>query len=111
MKIDKLRNIVSDALQSRGYCEAEAQQFIEQLVSNSEKGATETLPGSGIFCPEDKQLKCAASFRRQINEYERLWRTWMDRCHDLRNYLQEAVRPFNKKIKEIDIYHDKDKNL
>ena len=109
MKIDKLRNIVSDALQSRGYCEAEAQQFIEQLVSNSEKGATETLPGSGIFCPEDKQRQCVSGLMRQVDEYKRLWNTWMDRCFELQKYLQEALAPFNKKIKEIDFYSGKGK--
>ena len=111
MNIDKLKNIVLDALQSRGYSESEAQQFVEQLIFNADKGATETLPGSGIFCPEDKQRKCVGGLMRQINEYKRLWNTWMARCHDLQNYVEEAVAPFNKKIKEINIYREKDKNL
>lgn len=104
MKTDKLKNITLDALQSRGYSQSEAEQIINQLISGGNKNVSEVLPGSNIFCPIDKQIKCMASFRRQINEYERLWRTWMTRCVEVQRSIQEAIEPFNEKIRDINIW-------
>ena len=111
MKVDKIKKITIEALQARGYSQSEAQKFISQIAKNSNSNATETLPGSGIFCSEETQRQCVNSFKREITEYKRLWKTWMNRCHDLQKYIEDAVEPFNKKIKEINIYRDVDKRL
>ena len=109
MNCAKLEEIVLDALSSRGYSDTEARKLLAQLILKSEEGVEEVLPGSGIFCSVAKQQQCTRCFRDRIIEYERLWRTWMKRCHSLLEYFQEALSPFNTKIKEVSLFDFKRK--